>query len=50
MDETLLKYGNEEGVRQTLSRLIGRHWQEARKFGETTDQSEELRLFSDEET
>lgn len=50
MDESLRQYGNEEGVRQTLSRLMGRHWQEAWKIGETFDRSEELKLFSDEET
>lgn len=48
MDESLRKYGSEEGVRQTLSRLMGRHWQEAWKMGEATDQSEDLELFSDE--
>ena len=50
MDESLRPCGNEEGVRQTLSRLMGRHWQEAWKIGETIDRSEELKLFSDEET
>jgi len=37
MDESPRTYGNEEGVRQTLSRLMGRHWQEAWKVVETTD-------------
>lgn len=29
IDESLRRHGNEEGLRQSLSRLMGRHWQEA---------------------
>jgi hypothetical protein len=47
MDENPRRCGNEEGVRQTLSRLMGRHWQEAWKLGETTDQSEDETLRAD---
>ena len=48
IDESLRQYGNDEDTRQTLNRLIGRHWQEAWKIGETTDRSEETDLPADE--
>jgi hypothetical protein len=44
------QYGNEEGVRQTLSRLMGRHWQEAWKIGENLEQADEEDYVADEET
>jgi hypothetical protein len=47
MDECPRRYGNEEGVRQTLSRLMGRHWQEAWKIFEATDRSEAETLPAD---
>lgn len=47
MDEGLRKYGNEEGVRETLSRLMGRHWQEAWNIFEATDRSEDETLPAD---
>lgn len=40
-DENLRLYGNDEAMRQTLSRLLGRHWQEAKKIGESSGQSVE---------
>jgi hypothetical protein len=50
MDESLRKYGSEEGVRQTLSRLMGRHWQEAWKIGETAERPEGTKHPADEKT
>jgi hypothetical protein len=46
MDESLRQYGNEEGMRQTPSRLLGRHWQEACKIGETTTDTEIRRVVA----
>ena len=44
MDESLQRYDSEAGLRQTLSRLLGRHWQEAWKIGQAADQSAETKL------
>ena len=49
MDEILRRYGSEEGVRQTLSRLMGRHWQEAWKIGATMERLGVMEHLADEE-
>jgi len=49
MDEGLQGYRTDEGIRQTLSRLMGRHWQETWKIDGDGAPSEEPKLHADAE-
>lgn len=40
MDEDLGRYGSDEGIRKTLSRLMGRHWQECWTLGDEAEPDE----------